>query len=84
MKLSIKAFALAAALVWAGGFLFVGLVNLVWPPYGGAFLDVMSSIYPGYSAMASFGNVLIGSLYALLDAAIAGAVLAWLYNLFAR
>ncbi len=44
----------------------------------------MSSIYPGYRAMASFGNVIVGTLYALLDAAIAGAVFAWLYNMFAK
>ncbi|MDH3442604.1 MAG: hypothetical protein OEN50_01660 [Deltaproteobacteria bacterium] len=84
MKLSIKAFSLAAALVWASGFFFVGFVNLILPPYGGAFLEVMSSIYPGYKAMAGFGNVLVGTLYALLDAAIAGAVFAWLYNIFAK
>lgn len=84
MKLSVKAFTVAAALLWGGGFLFVGVVNLIWPPYGGAFLEVMSSIYPGYRAMASFGNVIVGTLYALLDAAIAGAVFAWLYNIFAR
>ncbi len=29
MKLSVKAFTVAAALLWGGGFLFVGVVNLI-------------------------------------------------------
>jgi hypothetical protein len=33
---------------------------------------------------ASFGAVIVLTLYAALDGAIAGAVLAWLYNRFVR
>jgi hypothetical protein len=83
MKLSVKALAYAAAIVWGLCFLFVGIINLLWTPYGGAFLEVMSSIYPGYHPAATLGNVIVGTLYAVLDGAIGGAVFAWVYNCFA-
>ncbi len=40
----------------------------------------MASLYPGYTATASFGQVLVGTLYGVVDGAAAGAVFAWLYN----
>ena len=40
----------------------------------------MASVYPGYDATASFGQVIVGTLYALLDGAVGGAVVAWVYN----
>jgi len=84
MQLSVKALAAAAAIVWGGMFLLVGLANLLAPSYGGALLELGASLYPGYAGPAGFGSVIIVTLYALLDGAIAGAVLAWLYNTLAR
>ena len=82
MKLDIKAVAITLGLVWGLLAMFLtGVVNLIWPPYGQAFLEVTASIYPGYTAAASFGQVMIGAGYGLVDGAIAGAILAWLYNL---
>jgi len=46
---------------------------------GVAFLELMDGLYPGY-APGGFGSVIMGSLYALVDGAIGGAVFAWLYN----
>ena len=40
----------------------------------------MASIYPGYKASGGFGQVIIGTLYGLVDAAVVGAVFASLYN----
>ena len=40
----------------------------------------MASLYPGYRATASLGQVIIGTVYGVLDGAVAGAVFAWLYN----
>ncbi|MFQ5741888.1 MAG: hypothetical protein ACE5JX_23075 [Acidobacteriota bacterium] len=83
MKLSLKGMTLAAALAWGVLAMFLtGLGNLIWTGYGQGFLDVMASVYPGYHAQASFGQVFIGTLYGLLDGAVAGAVFAWLYNRF--
>ena len=82
MKLNVKALALASGILWAAAVLLTGIANLIWAGYGAAFLQMMASLYPGYHATSSFGSVLIGTLYALVDGAIAGLVLAWLYNLF--
>jgi hypothetical protein len=83
MRLNVKAFALTAGILWAAAVLLTGLANLIWPDYGTAFLQIMASLYPGYDATPSFGAVIIGTLYALVDGAIAGLVFAWLYNMFA-
>jgi len=80
MKFNIGALALAVGLFWGGAILLVGVSNLIWPDYGRAFLQLAASIYPGYKATASFGQVVIGTLYGLVDGAIGGAVFAWLYN----
>lgn len=85
MKLDVKAIALTCGLVWGVLAMFlVGLCNLIWPGYGQAFLEVMDSMYPGYHATASFGQVIIGALYGLVDGAVAGAVFAWIYNRFVK
>lgn len=83
MKLDIKGMAITLGLVWGILAMFLtGIANLIWPSYGQAFLEVMGSIYPGYTPGASFGQVIIGTLYGLVDGAVAGAVIAWLYNRF--
>ena len=81
MKLNIGALAAAVGLFWGGSILLVGVSNLIWTGYGSAFLQLAASIYPGYSGTASFGQVIIGTLYGLVDGAIGGAIFAWLYNL---
>lgn len=84
MRLSVIAVALSAALLWGGAVFLVGLINAVAPPYGGAFLQLVASLYPGFHPGQGFGSVLIGTLWGLADGAIGGALFAWLYNLFAR
>jgi hypothetical protein len=84
MKLNLKALTIAFAILWAGAVFIVGAANLIWPEYGKAFLLMLASIYPGYKASGLFGDMIAGSLYALVDGAIAGLILGWLYNLFAR
>ncbi len=80
--LSVKGLALTGGILWGGCVLLVGLGNLVWPSYGVAFLEIARSIYPGYAQTAGFLGVIVGTLYALLDGAILGALIAWLYNRF--
>ena len=82
MGLNVKAFALAAGIVWGLAMLAVGMANMMWPEYGGSFLRVVSSIYPGHAHDGSVYQVVIGSLYGLVDALIGGAIFAWIYNLF--
>lgn len=82
MKLNVKALTLTAGILWGAAVFLVGIANLIWPGYGTAFLQVIASLYPGYNATSSFGSVIIGTLYALVDGAIAGLVFTWLYNMF--
>lgn len=83
MKLSVKAMALAGAIV-VGGYAVGGtaVLNLFFPPYGEHFLMTMSSVYPGYHATRSIGDALVGACYGALDGAVAGCLLAWIYNYF--
>lgn len=82
MRLCVKSLALAAALLWGGMFLVVGIFNLVADGYGSMLLEFGASIYPGYHGPGGFGSVIVVTLYALVDGAIAGALIAWLYNRF--
>ncbi len=83
MHLSTKALALASGLIWGGGVAFASLAHLLFPSYGSGFLEFVSSIYPGFHAARSFGDTLVGTGYALVDGALGGFFLAWLYNKFA-
>lgn len=83
MSLNLKALTLTAAVLWGGCFLLVGLANLIWPSYGAAWLQLGASIYPGYHGPAGFGSVIVVTIYAALDGAVAGALFAWVYNVFA-
>jgi hypothetical protein len=70
--------------LWGVEMLGMGLANLVWSSYGQQFLQTMSSVYPGYHATRSVVEVIVGTLYGVVDGLIGGAVFAWLYNQFAR
>mgnify|MGYP001140574263 CR=1 FL=1 len=83
MKLDTKALALAGAILWGATLLIVGIVHLLTNGYGTIFLQMASSIYPGYDAIPSIGQLVILTGYAAVDGAIGGFLLAWLYNIFA-
>ncbi len=84
MKFDIKALALASAILWGLSMLVMGLANLIWGNYGQQFLQTMSSVYPGYHATRSIGEVIVGTLYGVVDGLAGGAVFAWLYNQCAK
>jgi hypothetical protein len=81
VRLNVIALSVTAGVFWGAAILIVGVANLIWPLYGKAFLDLASSVYPGYHAGASFGDVIIGTIYGLVDGTIGGAIFGWLYNL---
>jgi hypothetical protein len=83
MKLSLAGVVAAAALVKAVGFLFVALMNLLFRPYGGAYLALLTSIYPGYDPVSGPLSILLGTLYSLIAGAVAGLLFGWLYNFLA-
>lgn len=82
MKLSIKALAITAAIIWSTALLIVGSANMMFPGYGSDFLEVIGSVYPGYQPTTGFSSVIIGSLYGVVDAGIGAALFAWVYNFF--
>lgn len=84
MKLNARALALTAGLGWAAVMLIVGALNAAFPPYGQAFLDAISSLYPGFRPTGSPGSILIGAMYGLIDGLIGGAAIGWLYNALTR
>ena len=84
MKLSLKAMIVAGALFKGVVFLFISLMNLILRPYGGAYLAILSSLYPGYDPVSGPIAVIIGALYSLLAGALAGLLFGCLYNFFAE
>jgi hypothetical protein len=83
MRLNSLALGATAALIWGAAILVVASANLIWPPYGSAFLDLVASIYPGYHPGPGAGPVITATLYGLVDGGIGGTVFGWLYNLLA-
>ena len=80
MKFNIKALAVACALFWGAVVLLVALANLIWSGYGYSFLHAMASIYPGYRADPSAGQIVLVTVFATIDGLIGGAVFGWLHN----
>lgn len=80
-KLDIKAFGLAAGILWSASVLLMGLMATVCS-WSAKFVAILSPFYIGYSA--GLGGSIIGALWAFLDAAIGCALFAWLYNKLAK
>ena len=66
MRVSVKGLTIALALLWGGCVLLVGVINLAAPAYGLNFLQLMSSIYPGFHASRGFADVMVGTVYAIV------------------
>jgi hypothetical protein len=80
MKLSIKKFTLSCGILWGLAIFMVSVANLIWPGYGLLFLTIIASVYPGYEATSGINSIIIGTLYGIVDAGIAGALFAYIYN----
>ena len=84
MKFDLKALALTSAILWGAVVLLMGVANLIWSGYVHAFLELLSSWYPGYNAARSISEVIVVTLYAIVDGFVGGAVFGWLYNSLGR
>jgi hypothetical protein len=82
MKLSLKAVAMTAGLLWAGCMLLIGVVNLVDPQYGAGFLALIGSVYPGLHFSHGWENLIARTVYGFVDGAIGGLLFAWIYDHF--
>ncbi len=79
MKFNIKSFALTCGLWWGCGVFFIAWW-LMFLEESGADPILISRLYPGFS-ISPMGSV-IGLVWGFFDAAIGGAIFAWLYNFF--
>ncbi len=76
-KLNVKAMGLALGILW-GGLIFLLGLTVMFFNWGGAWVDLMASIYIGYKA--TWLGSIIGGIWGFFDAGIGGVVVAWLYN----
>jgi hypothetical protein len=83
MRLSVKGLTIAGGVIWAFCIFIVGILNIIFPAYGVDFLKLMASVYPGYKAAGTIVDLIVGTLYALLDGAVGGLIFAVVYNAFA-
>ena len=84
MRFNVVALSITSGLLWGAAILIVASAHAIWPSYGGAFLELASSVYTGYEPGPGIGSIITGTLYGLVDGAIAGAIFGWLYNFIAR
>ena len=84
MRFNVVALSITSGLLWGAAILIVASAHAIWPSYGGAFLELASSVYTGYEPGPGIGSIITGTLYGLVDGAIAGAIFGWLYNFLAR
>lgn len=76
MKLNLKGFALASAVLWGLAVFLVTLVA-VWRGTG-EHVGLLSAVYVGYQV--SYLGSVIGLIYGFVNGLLAGALFAWLYN----
>ncbi len=77
-KLNAKALALTLGIVWSLGILSISLLALLSQDYLHNISDFFASVYLGYDLSAI--GIIIGMVWAFIDAAIGGFIIAWLYN----
>jgi hypothetical protein len=82
MRVSLKAITLSSAVLWGVAMLFVGLAHMAAPAYGGDFLRLMSSVYPGADTAPTLARVLLGTVYGFADGGFAGFLFGLLYRYF--
>ena len=80
MKLNVKAFALAASLMWGISLFLLTWWVIIFEGASGT-KTVLGIVYRGYS-ISPVGS-LVGLAWGLVDGLIGGAIFAWLYNLIA-
>ena len=74
MRLSVKAMTIAAGLVWGGAIFCVGTMHMVDPSYGVNFLEMTSSVYPGFPSAGTAGSLAMGTVEGLIDGCTCGLV----------
>ena len=83
MTISVRAFVNAASIVGGLSVFMVGTANLIWPAYALEFLQIFSSVFPGFEPAGTFASVIVATLYATVVSAVCAALLGGLYNYLA-
>jgi hypothetical protein len=79
-KLSVEGLAVGLGVSWSALVLFIGWVSVTG--WGTNVVDVLSSLYIGYAP--TFLGGIIGAIWAFVDGAIGGLIIALVYNAVAR
>jgi hypothetical protein len=77
MKLSVKALALTAGILW-GATVCLTTLWLLALGYQGGLMRVLDHFYFGYTF--SVVGAFVGLVYGFVDGLVCGAIFAWLYN----
>jgi len=75
--LNAKKFGIAGAIVWSVCVFLCTLLS-IYTGYAKELLELVASIYPGYTI--SLAGAFVGLVWAFVDAFIALYIFAWLYN----
>ncbi len=83
MKISVKGLALSMGILWGAClFLWTLLVALLGLEWGSSILQLLVGFYPWFDI--TVGGAFVGLVAGFIDGALGGALLAWLYNKFAK
>lgn len=83
MKLSVKALALSMGILWSAClFLWTLLLALTDVQWGVEMLQLLVGMYPWYDITVP--GAFVGLVAGFIDGAVSGALLAWVYNKFAK
>ena len=76
-----KKLGLAGGILWGASMFFMTLFS-VWTGYGVKWLELMSSIYPGYTQ--TLGGSIVGFIYGFIDGFVCLFLLSWIYNILLK
>jgi len=80
MKLNVKALVVTMGIFYGLTIGCIGIGNLISSGYGSTLLQIFASLYPGYDASGTIGDLIVGILYALFDGAVMGLIFVCIYN----
>ncbi len=80
-KLDVKALGLSFGIMWGVSVVIMDILYMI-SGWGGSFVIAMGKFYIGYQP--TIVGCAIGGIWGFIDMGIAGIVIAWLYNKFAK
>jgi hypothetical protein len=80
-RFNVKALSIAGGVLWGMYMLLIGWAAWLFN-WGSGFVAAMSSVYIGFRP-TFFGGI-VGAVWGFIDGAVAGAIIAWVYNSVAK